>query len=433
MMRALLAGLALAMLTAGALSADTVPAETAPDGFDGLAWTVVRTLPDQRAPLPELRRFDNVFTGTVRPLPDRPIPPVFWFEGGGVRYGVVRQERPAPLVVLIAGTGAAFDTQSNRELAQAISASGMHVLGLPSPTHPNFIVNASSSGVPGRPQDDAADLYRVMQLALEQVRARIEVTEVHLAGFSLGALNAAWVAALDAEERAIGFDRVLLLNPPVSLWQSTQILDAMFERRVPPTSEGQRELIDQFFAQFARVFSREADTSLDGDFLYAAYRQLKPSDAALETLIALTFRIAALNLIFASDIVSDAGYVVPADAELQPTTSVSPFLGHLLGKTFLDYLEGIYLPYFKAREPGFTKEQAIAEASLKPLEAWLRDSPRIGMLTNRDEIILAPGELAWLEEVFGPRAMVFDTGGHAGNYQRPNVVAAIGRFFGSGR
>jgi pimeloyl-ACP methyl ester carboxylesterase len=425
--------LMVAVLALSALLHSAAPAQEPPSSadFNGLTWTVVRTPPDQRAPLPELHRWRNLFTDVVRPMPDRPSPPIFWFEDGGVGYGVAFQRGPAPLVMLIAGTGAAFDTQSNRELARALYASGMHVLGLPSPTHPNFIVNASTSGVPGRPAEDAADLYRVMQMALQRARARITIEEIHLAGFSLGALNAAWVAELDAREGAIGFDKVLLLNPPVSLWNSTELLDAMFERRVPGTPQGQRELFDQIFAQFARVFSRASQTSLEGDFLFSAYRQLEPSDARLETLIALTFRMAAMNLIFASDVVGKAGYVVPVDAELQPTTSLSPFIGHLLGKRFSDYFDGVYLPHIRKSEPGFTREQAIAEASLYPLETFLRGQSRIGMLTNRDEIILAPGELAWLEDVFGPRAMVFDSGGHCGNYLRPDVVAAIGGFFGT--
>mgnify|MGYP005840391687 CR=1 FL=1 len=429
-MRVLPAMLALALLLA---PAGRPRGEEPPAGeraFNGLSWTVVRTPPDQRAELPELHRWRNVFLANVRPFPDRAIPPVFWFEDGGVEFGVAFQNRPAPLVMLIAGTGGAFDTQSNRELARALYASGLHVVGLASPTHPSFIVNGSSSGVPGRPDADATDLYRIMQMVLERIHGRIAVERVHLAGFSLGALNAAWVAQLDARQRAIGFDKVLLLNPPVSLWQATERLDAMFDRRVPQSAEGQRALLDQIFAQFARVFSRTRDTALEGDFLFKAYEQLEPSDAALETLIALTFRVAAMNMIFASDVMSRAGYMVPVDAKLQPTTSLSPFIGPLLGKSFADYLEGIYLPYIQASEPGFTKEQAIAEASLYPLESFLRRESRIGLLTNRDEIILAPSELAWLEDVFGERAMLFDSGGHCGNFLRPDVVATIGGFFG---
>ena len=53
----------------------------------------------------------------------------------------------------------------------------------------------------------------------------------------------------------------------------------------------------------------------------------------------------------------------------------------------------------------------------------------LGLITTRDDIILAPGELGWLQKVFGPRATVLDTGGHCGNYQRRDFVDALTRFF----
>ena len=50
-------------------------------------------------------------------------------------------------------------------------------------------------------------------------------------------------------------------------------------------------------------------------------------------------------------------------------------------------------------------------------------------MTNADEIILAPGELDYLREQFGQRAIVFPSGGHCGNIDHPAVVAALIRYF----
>ena len=51
------------------------------------------------------------------------------------------------------------------------------------------------------------------------------------------------------------------------------------------------------------------------------------------------------------------------------------------------------------------------------------------MITNRDDIILKPDELAWLEPIFGPRAVVLPSGGHCGNYQRRDFADALVGFF----
>ena len=50
-------------------------------------------------------------------------------------------------------------------------------------------------------------------------------------------------------------------------------------------------------------------------------------------------------------------------------------------------------------------------------------------MTNADDIILAPGQLEWLEQVFGDRATIFPYGGHCGNYLERQFVEEMNRFF----
>jgi pimeloyl-ACP methyl ester carboxylesterase len=382
--------------------------------------------------LPQIERDRNVLVDTVRPFPEREVPPLFWYDNGGVRYGLLFQQQRAPLAILIAGTGASFDSDTNKLAARVLYAAGLHVLALPSPTHPNFIINGSTTGVPGRLEDDAADLYRVMQLALAQVREKVDVDGVHLAGYSLGAMHAAWVAALDERKRLINFDRVLLLNPPVSLWNSVQILDGMYDRHVPSDPAGAQAMVDQIFARFADAYTREQDKNFDGDFLYGTYDALNPSSDALEALVGISFRLSSANLIFTSDVMSDANYMVPRDAELEANTSLTSFFKDATRKSFEDYIDGIYVPFFQTRDPSYSKEQAIREAGLLPLEPYLRRNTRIGVITNIDDIILAPDEVKWLESVFGARATVLPSGGHCGNFERADFVDAVQRFFDSG-
>ena len=44
-------------------------------------------------------------------------------------------------------------------------------------------------------------------------------------------------------------------------------------------------------------------------------------------------------------------------------------------------------------------------------------------MSNRDEIILAPGELEYLEALMGDRMKVFAYGGHCGNIDSKESVA----------
>src|SRR3546814_6267451 len=90
---------------------------------------------------------------------------------------------------------------------------------------------ASRYATPGISSDDAKDLYRVMQ-AVRAQHHKLPVTEYHLTGYSLGALNAAFVSQLDETRRSFNFKRVLLLNPPVNLYTSVSNLDKLVQTRV---------------------------------------------------------------------------------------------------------------------------------------------------------------------------------------------------------
>jgi hypothetical protein len=61
----------------------------------------------------------------------------------------------------------------------------------------------------------------------------VEVTDFFLTGYSLGAAQSAFVAKLDEEDKVFNFRKVLLVNPPVSLYNSVQILDKMLEENIP--------------------------------------------------------------------------------------------------------------------------------------------------------------------------------------------------------
>ena len=75
------------------------------------------------------------------------------------------------------------------------------------------------------------------------------------------------------------------------------------------------------------------------------------------------------------------------------------------------------------------RDRLIALSSLREIESYLADAEHIGMMTNADEIILAPGELDYLRELFGARAMIYPRGGHCGNLAYRQNVEDMMAFF----
>jgi hypothetical protein len=395
-----------------------------------LATVVATPLANRPVGFPDLQRDRKLERHWVQPFPDRATPRVTWYEYPGVAYGLARQAGRAPLVVVIAGTGGSAFSLTAVELANALYFGGYHVLTIPSPTSLDFIIRGSETGVPGRNRDDARDLYRVIQLALADIRGRVDWSEINLTGLSLGGMNTAYVAELDSRERKIGFRKVLLLNPPVSLFNSTRILDGMFERYLGDKPGAFRAYLDALVTRFADIYVKsEGPPDFDSDFVYRIYRTIEPTNEDLETLVGVTFRLSAATIAFAADIMSRSGYMVASDAQLGTTAPLGEYAAVASALSFGDYIRGLYVPFFARTDPSYTLERAIQTESLKSIEGFLSTARNVALFTNEDDVILAKGELEYLERVFGDRATVFPTGGHCGNFTQHQFVDRLNAYF----
>ncbi|MFC7334276.1 hypothetical protein [Rhodocista pekingensis] len=424
----LLLVLGLAGACAGHPEPPPAPVTPIPD-YDypiGNPWaaTVLGTPPAMRAPedpdLSPTRRGLTVF-------PDRTIPDGFWYQDR-LRYSELLQPGPAPLVFVIAGTGADDRARHMLALAQGLYRAGVHVVLLPSPTHPNFIISGSSTMLPGRAETDAADLYHVMRLVDARLRKDHRITGYRLTGYSLGAWHAAFVAHLDESEGAFGFDRVLLINPPLSLYRSIQRIDEMLYRGLPDGIDGLNAFLDQAVSKLTAVTGTDALDFNDPDFTFDAYARLRPDDDRVATAIGLSFRLSAANLIFSADVMRGGGYIFPAGRPFRTVTPMSDYFAVAIRTSLLDYFEDIYADYYLRQNPGLTRADLLDQTSLGSLGPWLASTPKVWLMTNADDVILAPGDLEELRRLFGARSRIYPNGGHMGNLQHRAVMAFITSF-----
>src|ERR1700736_3467275 len=203
------------------------PASGPPAGLAdsaGLRATVFGARPQDMAPMPS--RVPLAEINIALPWA-RPVPEVFWFDRK-LRVWFSAQDKPAPLAILISGTGSDGNTAKLSVLRGALYGAGYHVLTMPSPTFPGFIVSASSTGVAGDLMQDGRDLYAAMQQIIAHLPRRVRITDVDVLGYSLGGANAAIVKSIDASEGKLKLHRVVLINPPVSLFSSVGRLDTLF-------------------------------------------------------------------------------------------------------------------------------------------------------------------------------------------------------------
>ncbi len=340
---------------------------------------------------------------TLTLFKDRPIPEGFWYQDG-FKYSQLLQPKAAPVVYVIAGTGADSRSETIRIISNILYASGFSIVLLPSPTHPNFIINASQNYIVGRPAQDAQDLYRVMKIVDRKIAVQATVTGHMLIGYSLGALDAAYTAKLDDEQKSLNFSKVLLINPPLSLYSSMKVLDTMLYRALPDGVNDADYFVKTALSRLSRVDqSSDALDFSNERLLLDAYNQYNPSDSRLATIIGLSFRLAAADMIFTSDVMSHSGYIFPKNQRFTTSTSLNPYLAVALRTSFRNYFDDIYTEKFRAEDRRLTKQALIDESSLQSMAGYISHHPEMGLITNRDDIILAPGELDKLVHLFGKK------------------------------
>ena len=395
---------------------------------DRYVATIVGTPAADEAKLPKSIPFRKRY---ITIFPDRQPPEVLWY-GQQLIYSQALQKKKdkAPLIFLIAGTGAAHNGAKNHNMARAFYQAGFHVVSISSPTYPNFVITASGNGVPGHAEHDAEDIYRVMETIWAKIKDDIQVSSFNMAGYSLGAFNAAFVSKLDEERKSFNFERVLMINPPVSLYNSISLLDRMSEN-IPGGVDNFDRYFNRLMHAFSEVYAR-SDDDIGDDFLYKAYQALDMKNEELAALIGVSFRLSSGSMVFVSDVMSDSGYAKPKGLVLGRYDDLSEYRQVLYRTGFTDYYHELFYPYYREEEPDKTRDEFIAAVSLEKIADYLRSADKISVMHNADDVILEPGEIDFFPEVFGDRATIYPHGGHCGNINYRDNVAHMLEIFNAG-
>jgi hypothetical protein len=376
-----------------------------------LRATVFGTPPQDIAPLPDAVPMLEMDLA----LPwRRPVPQIFWFDKR-LRVWFSAQKKPAPLAIIISGTGSDANTSKLSVLRAVLYGAGYHVLTMPSPTFPGFIVSASTTGVAGDLMQDGHDLYAAIGEVVAHLPKKTRITDVHILGYSLGGANAAIVKSIDDDEHKLHIHRAVMINPPVSLFATIGRLDKLYAVSLGNGDAGIERFYQQLYAALANAYRASGRVELDEEFLLGAAAAVLKTDAQFSAAIALSFRIAISNVFLAGDMYSGAGVVIDPAHPPKVGDSLEETARILRSKTFAEYFTRVFAPYYVKRRPKATVDSLIAQNRLEIIGDQLRSDGDYYCLTNSDDLILDKAELAWLEKTLGTRIAVYDHGGHLGN------------------
>jgi hypothetical protein len=380
-------------------------------GSAGLRATIFGTPPQDMAPMPNRVPLSEIDIA----LPwAQPVPAVFWFNRK-LRVWFSAQDKPAPLAIVISGTGSDGNTAKLSVLRGALYAAGYHVLTMPSPTFPGFIVSTSSTGVAGDLMQDGQDLYAAMQQIIQHLPRKVKITDIDVLGYSLGGANAAIVKSIDAKEGRLKIHRVVMIDPPVSLFSSIGRLDKLFAASIGTGDDAIDNLYRRLYAELANLYRASDRVEIDEDFILGAAASVLRTDAEFSAAIALSFRIDLVNVFFAGDLYAGTGVVVDPKHPPKVGDSLEETQRILRNKPFSEYFTQVFAPYYLKRRPNTTAATLIADNRLDIIGDALSNDPDYYAQANSDDLILDRQELAWLRRTLGSKIAVYDHGGHLGN------------------
>jgi pimeloyl-ACP methyl ester carboxylesterase len=275
---------------------------------------------------------------------------------------------------------------------------------------------ASTAAVPSYAPMDAHDLH----VALTEIDHRLEglypgrFTARALMGYSMGGFHSLFIAATN-EASLIKFDRYVAINSPVRLMYAVSQLDEFFQAPLAWPSDERTENIENTFLKVAGL----SKTSL------TPHGSLPFSAIESRFLIGVAFRLILRDVIFSSQRRNNQGVLEQPINRLRR----EPVYREILQYSFKDYLDRFVTPYYQTRDIDLTAPQTLTGGEdLRTRTGALQANPKIRLIVNRNDILLADEDLAWLETAIGPeRLTIFEKGGHLGNLAHPAVQKAIVR------
>jgi hypothetical protein len=250
----------------------------------------------------------------------------------------------------------------------------------------------------------------------------VRITDIDVLGYSLGGANAAIVKSIDAGEGKLKLHRVVMINPPVSLFSSVGRLDALFASSIGP-GNGVELLYRRLYAQIANLYRASDRLELDQNFILSAGAATLKTDAEFAAAIALTFRLQLIDMFFIGDLYAKTGVIVDPNHPPKVSDSLEEIQRDLRARPFADYFSKVFAPYYLAHRPGATSASLIAANRLDIIGESLHASGDYYAQTSSNDLILSKRELAWLQDTLGPRIVVYDHGGHLGEVGDRQQVA----------
>ncbi len=345
-------------------------------------------------------------------------------------YKLWLQPKPAPAIFLIPGFANHFRGNSALALANLLYKNGFNVIAVANPLNFGFSRPAMRAGIPGYSPNDARDLHYAFRAIIAQLNSKYpnQFLGYAVTGYSSGGLYTLFLA--DAESKApqaekIGFQAYVALNPPVDPAYSLDQIDDLYRIYTKwPEPEKKANYVNFITRISALEISTNEKDHID------IIRSLP--DDTLKVAIGATFRL-KLSALFQVAYVDghlnelfDKGFLTDLKGTYSTWSRQEFYRTIEHNYNFHRYIYEAVVPYYQLRNPNADAKALLFNSSLYAIATELRTNPRIRVLHNADDIFMHnPESLKWLSQTLDSKLILFDKGGHVGNFYMSQVQSQI--------
>lgn len=348
---------------------------------------------------------------------------IAFFEGRGETYvEVFAQKNPAPLVYLIPGIGADSNEGTALWLGEKLFQKGFSVLIVPSAMNWRFALAQSSSAMPGYTPEDIKDLTRVIQIGEKRAKENfgLKPTRKAIVGYSLGAVEAAFIMKTELEKTNLGIERVVMINPPLRLEYATQEIDNLASIGRYVSAENRDKLLEYLVVTGEAALARDCD---DPSYFQNLDKLFPYKTRAIQYLVGSGVRQSLGNTLFTTQQIHDTGVLH------QPFNPNVPEYreNEAMAVSFADYMEQVALPYWQKQYRGGSLELLERQSDIMPIKNLLAQNSAFIIFHNQDDFLTDSQDLAEIKSLMGDRCYIYPTGGHLGNiWYSENVMRLVG-------
>lgn len=341
---------------------------------------------------------------SVQVLPDHPE----------LDYRLWLQEMPAPLAIILPGTGAHCSMPAAVALANLLYKDGFSPLIISGALNYQFMESAGVHIVPGHPLYDAEDVYNSLKAVIKDVETRYGKEKIlgkSLVGMSMGGLHALFISTMDKGNDAINFDSFLAIDPPIDLLYASKQIDLAMN--------AWRSWSDKKVNGEAMRGGKFYLASLAGKINPAEPLPINDDDALF--LIGASFRFGLSDTIYSIHKRRDFG-ILKAPYGWFSRTELYKEIDNI---DFHTYAETFLLKYYEEKDKTITLEKINKQGSIYSIADSLYLNRKVRVIHTIDDFILRPEDPELLASIFGTRITFFDRGGHLGNLYMTRVQEQI--------